>query len=221
MKKIMTKLIQFLRLKQLIENANIIGSTVAVGKGSEIVGSKISGSVTIGDGCRIRHVDISGIVEIGNNTSIWGPNITIRSALNAVKIGNYCSIAKDVNFQEYNHNHEDFTTYFIEQNILRSNNHKKEIVSKGAIEVGHDVWIGSGAIILSGAQIGTGAVIAANSVVNGTIPPYAIAGGTPAKVIKYRFSEDIINSLLKTEWWMLDAQALKAQIPALRQIVNK
>lgn len=67
----------------------------------------------------------------------------------------------------------------------------EEAVSKGDIIVGDDVWVGYGATILSGVHIGQGAVIAAGAVVNKDVPPYAIVGGIPAKVIKYRFSESV------------------------------
>ena len=67
--------------------------------------------------------------------------------------------------------------------------------------MGHDVWIGTHCVLLSGAKIGNGAIIAANSVVTGEIPAYAIAAGSPAKVIKYRFSEEMISSLNALSWW--------------------
>jgi virginiamycin A acetyltransferase len=84
---------------------------------------------------------------------------------------------------------------------LEGKSFKEDLVSKGNIELGHDVWIGTQCVILSGAKIGTGAVIAANSVVTGEIPPYAIAAGSPAKIIKYRFEEKVISELLQSKWW--------------------
>jgi virginiamycin A acetyltransferase len=73
--------------------------------------------------------------------------------------------------------------------------------SKGPITIGNDVWIGTQCVILSGSTIGDGAVIAANSVVTADIPPYAIAAGSPARVLRYRFSDAIIERLMKLEWW--------------------
>lgn len=69
--------------------------------------------------------------------------------------------------------------------------------------IGHDVWVGAQSVVLAGVKIGHGAVIAANSVVTKDVPPYAIVGGTPAKIIRYRFSDDVIERLLKAEWWDL------------------
>ena len=70
------------------------------------------------------------------------------------------------------------------------------------LSIGNDVWIGQNAILLSGAKnIGDGAVIAAGSLVTKDVQPYAVVAGVPARVIKYRFSQDIINELLKIKWW--------------------
>lgn len=67
--------------------------------------------------------------------------------------------------------------------------------------IGSDAWIGAQCVILSGVNVGDGAVVAANSVVTKDVPPYAIVGGSPAKLIRYRFSEDIVDRLLKAQWW--------------------
>lgn len=72
---------------------------------------------------------------------------------------------------------------------------------RGPLVVGHDVWIGGQVLIRPGVTIGTGAVVAAGSVVVKDVPPYAIVGGNPAKVIRYRFDEETIERLLRLEWW--------------------
>lgn len=74
--------------------------------------------------------------------------------------------------------------------------------------IGHDVWIGRNALIKQGVNIGTGAVIGMGSVVTKDVPPYAIFGGNPAKLIRYRFSDDIIQRLLESKWWELDEKIL-------------
>jgi virginiamycin A acetyltransferase len=73
--------------------------------------------------------------------------------------------------------------------------------SRGDIVIGNDVWIGYEALIMPGVKIGDGAIIAARSVVVSDIPPYTVAGGNPAKVIKQRFSDTEISQLLTTKWW--------------------
>ena len=73
--------------------------------------------------------------------------------------------------------------------------------TKGNVIIKNDVWIGMNSIILSGVTIGNGAVIAAGSVVTKDIPDYAVAAGNPARVIKYRFTQETIDLLLNTKWW--------------------
>ena len=70
-------------------------------------------------------------------------------------------------------------------------------------EIGNDVWIGHDAFIAPGIKIGTGAVIAARAVVTKDVPPYAIAAGVPARIIKHRFNEETTSELLKSRWWDL------------------
>lgn len=166
---------------------------------------KLSGKISCGENCLFENgvtIKAGNFVTIGRYTSISGPNTDIVNSIFPINIGSFCSIARSVSIQEFNHNAENFTTYFIEKNLLNKNKKSlNEKVSKGPISIGHDVWIGAQCVILSGAVIGDGAIIAANSVVTGNVPPYAIVGGTPAKIIKYRFSEDKINSLLESDWF--------------------
>jgi len=82
------------------------------------------------------------------------------------------------------------------------------------ITIGNDVWIGARAVVLDGASIGDGAIIAAGAVVSGTIPPYAIARGIPAKVAKFRFDPATIEGLLRSRWWDLPQELLRANARA-------
>ena len=77
------------------------------------------------------------------------------------------------------------------------------------ISIGNDVWIGEGAFIRRGVTIGDGAVIAARSVVTKDVPPYAILGGIPAKLIRFRFDAEVIDKLLQLQWWSYGLSALK------------
>jgi acetyltransferase-like isoleucine patch superfamily enzyme len=110
-----------------------------------------------------------------------------------LSIGDFVSISSDVKFVlGGNHAMGNLSTFPFKAKLLREGN---ESYSKGPIIVGDDVWIGMNCVILSGLKIGQGAVIAAGSVVVGDIPPYSIVGGNPAKIIKYRFKENIIEQL--------------------------
>ena len=90
-----------------------------------------------------------------------------------------------------------------------------EAISKGDIIVENDVWIGYRATILSGVNIGQGAIIAAGSVVTKDVPPYAIVGGVPAKVIKYRFPPEMIGELLKVDYSQLSEEMVREHIDEL------
>lgn len=96
-----------------------------------------------------------------------------------------------------------------------------EALSKGNIIIEDDVWIGQGAIILSGVTIGRGSVIGAGAVVAKDIPPYSIVVGNPGKVIKKRFSDEIIEKLMKVDYSKLDENKIKYNIDLLYTEINE
>ena len=153
-----------------------------------------------------RHVNINK-VSVGNYT--YG-NINMYHSGNGdenLKIGSYCSIAPEVTFLlASEHNFNGISTYPFKVKFLGEAN---EASSKGSITVGDDVWIGYGAIIMSGVTIGQGAIIGAGSIVTKDVPPYAIVAGNPAKIIKYRFSEDVITKLLNIDFSFLSKEKMK------------
>ncbi len=125
---------------------------------------------------------------------------------NRLIIGNYVSIGPDVIFDvSAEHHTETISTYPFIAHVFKEG---REGLSKGDIVVDDDVWIGSRAIILSGVHIGQGAVIGAGAVVTKDVPPYAIVGGIPARVIKYRFSDKLIEQLLKIDYSKVDKELL-------------
>lgn len=138
------------------------------------------------------------LVKVGNftygtlNVFSWG------NQGEGLRIGCFVSIAEGVKFiLGGNHMSDTFLTYPFKVKLFGE---KSEASTKGIITIGDDVWIGMETMILSGVTIGRGAIIAARSVITKDIPPYAIVGGNPAKVIKYRFGTETINSLLEVDF---------------------
>lgn len=130
-----------------------------------------------------------------------------------LEIGNYCSIACNVAFVlsgEHNYNYVSTYPY---KKILGLCNYEES--TKGKICIMDDVWIGHGATILSGVTIGQGAIIAAGSVVIKDVPPYAIVGGVPSRIIKYRFSEKVINRLMDIDYSEISDDYILANIENL------
>jgi virginiamycin A acetyltransferase len=186
-----------------LEPSSQVHSTV------QLNGAVLRGVVHLDEGVKILGgVHIKGNIKIGRYSTLNGPNTDIYSLINGVTIGSFCSIARNVSIQEYDHNYKRLTSYYFNKNIL-GGKEESDVNSKGNISIGHDVWIGTQCVILSGATIGNGCVIAANSVVTGELPAYSIASGSPAKVIKYRFNPDIIQQLEKSRWWELPLPELK------------
>ena len=168
---------------------------------AKITNSKIHGRVHVGKNSIIKDCFISAReLHIGRNTSLWGPSIDIHSRLNTVIIGNFCSIARNVTMQEYNHRLDRCSTYFFSHRVFEEGV-ENDIMSRGPIIIGNDVWIASHVVIGSGATIGNGAVVGANSLVLSDIPPYAVVAGSPAKVLRYRFDENIVERLTSLKWW--------------------
>lgn len=134
-------------------------------------------------------------------------------------IGRYCSIGRRVSLGAGSHRMSGLSTHpLMSRGPASANYDSMEIAEHNLVferervartVVMNDIWVGDGAIILQGVTIGTGAVIGGNSMVTNDIPPYAIVGGIPARIIRYRFPEAIIEMLLASEWWEADPEYLR------------
>lgn len=138
----------------------------------------------------------------------------------SVTIGKYCSLAYGVTIvASGEHNYRAVANYPFYARIHGDDN--RDTLTKGKVVIGNDVWIGTKAIILSGVTIGDGAVIAAGAVVTKDVPPYAIVGGVPAQLIKYRFPKELIDRLLQIRWWDWEPDVWKNDMDLFYQDVEK
>lgn len=181
-------------------------------------GSVISPSVLLGKNIEFCiPVHLSARSQIKNNVRIdkftfvnWDSVVYPN-----VNIGAYCSIGRGVQIGLAMHPTTWLSTHTFQYSDewfpsveelkfdrkLQHTHHQRTII-------GSDVWIGNNALINSGVKIGHGAIIGAGAVVTKDIPDYAIVGGVPAKVIRFRFEEGVIRELLETKWWLHNPDSL-------------
>ncbi len=144
-----------------------------------------------------------GTVHVGTGT--YGRPFVVNShPQDHVIIGKFCSIAAGVKIFGGAEHRSDLVSTYPFRTIINNDGINYDATSKGQTVVGNDVWIGTDAIILSGITIGDGAIIGAGALVTKNIEPYTIVGGNPAKLIRKRFSDEIIADLLLIKWWEWD-----------------
>ena len=138
-----------------------------------------------------------------------GPHTTMVN----VEVGKFCSIAGGVTIGAAEHPMDWVSMSPVFEDVKNSGTSvrfaKEKLPEGKRTYIGNDVWIGAGAKIKQGVTIGNGAVIGAMAMVTKDVPPYAVVGGVPAKIIRYRFSEDIVTRLSVSEWWNLDDDRLR------------
>ncbi|MBQ3550348.1 MAG: CatB-related O-acetyltransferase [Clostridia bacterium] len=191
--------------------------------------------------CSGANIDLRSRFEghnyIGRNVSFtgkigYGSYIGSDSNISA-EIGKYTSISTNVNVVNGLHPTETFVSThsafyskknsvdlsYCKENKFDENKYANE-QKKLSVVIGNDVWIGWGATLLAGVTVGDGAIVAAGAIVTKDVPPYAIVGGVPAKLIRFRFDEEERNKLLSLEWWNKDEEWIKANAEDLCDINN-
>lgn len=158
-------------------------------------------------------------IEIGEFT--YGlPDIFVYDPGVKVKIGKYCSIAKDVRIL-LGGNHPTVMASqfpFQKRKDIFTNAYNSEIDRTADIRIGNDVWLGRGALVLAGVTIGDGAIVGAGAVVSKDIPPYSVAVGCPIKIIRKRMTDEQIEKMLQLKWWNLRPEDINILIPFMSDI---
>ena len=158
---------------------------------------------TIYENVSLRNVELGDFTYISRHSEIMN---TIFGKF--CSVGGHCKIGLGIHPTDMVSTHPSF--FSKEQQAQISFTEKNEIVEYKKIVIGNDVWIGTAAIIVDGVSIGDGAIIAAGAVVTKDVPAYAVVGGVPAKVIRYRFTENKIAKLKASKWWDKDISWLRA-----------
>lgn len=155
---------------------------------------------------------------VSNSAFGYGTYVGIGSYIVSTRIGRFTTIGPHVNITSGKHPIDHFASihpafYSLRKQagftFVKSQKFDEGLDGKKHTSIGNDVWIGDSAIIIEGVNISDGAVVAAGSVVTKDVPPYAIVAGVPARVIRKRFSDEQINSLMIIKWWNRDLKWIK------------
>ena len=147
-----------------------------------------------------------------------GINFDIAGGRHCIAIGKGCSLAENLALM-IDVNHDYGAVSQGELSFLQGMKFGHTIPRKGTIIVQNDVWVGHGATIMSGVTLHNGCVVAAGAVVTKDVPPYAIVGGNPAKIIRYRFAEETIAALHKIAWWDWSQRTFGFPLRTLRKSI--
>lgn len=164
-------------------------------------------------------------IQVGEYTYYDGQNFTSRVTHHydfigdKLIIGKFCQIGRNVEFimNGANHQMNSVSTYpfYIFKGWEQTPPKKEDLPYKGDTVIGNDVWIGQNVTFLPGVHVGDGCIIGANAVVGSDIPPYSVAVGNPARVIRKRFDDEMIELLEKLQWWNKTTNQIQKIIPLL------
>jgi acetyltransferase-like isoleucine patch superfamily enzyme len=188
-------------------NGATIASDICMFPGASIIQSQIDGPILLQRG-----------VTLGPNVSVgryFGANVD--STIAGAQIGSFCTFGARVSVNPFNHPMQWLSIHEFQYDPGGYNwlpeyaELKRPVVEpfkQYPVIIGNDVWLGNNVVVLEGVTIGDGACIGANAVVTKDIPPYAVAAGIPARVLRYRFTEETIERLLAVKWWDMELSEL-------------
>lgn len=205
-----------------MENMNInsdISSSARVFSAVRIRNSKVGNSASVGDYSKVDDSYLADFVRIDRFNHIFGSILKEHTytGQNTVilksTIGKFCSISWDVTIGGAEHAYDRIAQHSFLYNDVDGIRQigcsvPYDRFGKSCI-IGSDVRVGAGAVLMRGIEVGNGAVIASNAVVTKDVPPYAIVAGVPARIIKFRFDQDVIDGLQDLAWWDFSDEKLK------------
>lgn len=168
----------FKKLRPTAIRASIIHSTSKIEPGSQVVSSEFKRHSYCGYDCLFLNVSVGSFCSISDNVVVGGSNHPMHFVSTS-------------------------PVFLSHRDSVRAKFSRFDYLDLPRTHIGNDVWIGHSARIRAGVGIGHGAVVAMGSVVTKDVPPYSIVGGNPAKVLRMRFSADVVDRLLASEWWEL------------------
>jgi acetyltransferase-like isoleucine patch superfamily enzyme len=228
--------INYLKYKLTIPNVKISYGTIIdkfsevksrsqIDKYCRIVNTKIDNSVIIGEAVHITNSNISKFSRVFHKCELYEVSLNSYSYIAPMgyvayaSIGKFCSIGPRFQCAGANHPTDLVSTspvfYSVNKQCGTTFCDKTTFKEIELIEIMNDVWIGSNVFIKGSVRIGNGAIIASGSVVVKDVPDYAIVGGVPAKIIKFRFEKGIIEKLVKSEWWNFEENELRKLQPKM------
>ena len=179
-------------------------------RGKCVINSQINKTANINSGVNIVNTSIGRYTNIGYDNEIAD-----------AEIGSFCAFSDHVFIGGAEHPMDWVSMSPVFEGLGHSGPKKRfatlEVPPNKKTIIGNDVWIAHGAIVKAGVKIGDGVVIGSGSVVTKDIPPYAIVAGVPAKIIRYRFSNEMINNLLESHWWELKDDELSCVAPYIKE----
>lgn len=185
-------------------NHQYVGHTCVVQK------SSLGGEVRIGARASVKNSTVGYLTSIGRNTKITHS-----------QIGKYCAISWDCTINAISHPMTKLSVSAFPYVPQVGGFVSKRVQEHQVVTVGNDVWIGTHVVIMPGISVGNGAVLAAGAIVTKDVPAYAVVAGVPAKVIKYRFNENIIKQLEEISWWDFDKSIIKKNISLFQGEVDE